>query len=174
MQDWDKILAEHAEAVWLTAYRLLGNAADADEVVQEAFVAAVRMAAREEVRHWGALLRRLATTRGLDRLRRRFVEKAGHGAIEWDAVASSSEPPDAPAERAELGELLRRALARLPADQAQAFCLRHVEDLSYEDIADQLEVSANSVGVILHRARERLRELLKAPAATAEGARCQS
>ena len=70
------ILAEHAAAVWRTAYRLLGSTADADEAVQDAFVEAVRVCGREKVRDWGALLRRLATTRSLDRLRRRLAARA--------------------------------------------------------------------------------------------------
>ena len=59
-------------AVWRTAYRLLGNRADADECFQEAFLAALEVSRREPVRDWGALLRRLAAARALDRLRRRY------------------------------------------------------------------------------------------------------
>jgi RNA polymerase sigma-70 factor, ECF subfamily len=174
MQDWDQILADHAGAVWRTAYRLLGNTADADEAMQEAFVDAVRTSGREVVRNLGALLRRLATVRSLDRLRRRMAEKGVvSGVVAWEAVPSRDDPPDGPAQGRELSDCLRRALGRLPTQQAQAFCLRHIEDLSYEDIADQLQVSVNSVGVILHRARERLRELLKELAIETHRVRCQ-
>ncbi|MCY2931623.1 MAG: sigma-70 family RNA polymerase sigma factor [Planctomycetota bacterium] len=161
MQDWDRILTEHAPAVWAAAYRLLGNAADADECMQEAFVAAVRADGRGGVRDWGAMLRWLVTKRGLDRLRRRLAEKASRGPAVWEALASAGEAPDARMQRAELADGLRAALGRLPDRHAQAFCLRHLEEMSYEDIAGQLQVSVNSVGVILNRARERLRELLK-------------
>ena len=161
MQDWDQILARHADAVWRTAYRILGSTADADECMQEAFVEAVRLDGRETVRDWDALLRRLATVRALDRLRRRLGERArASGGIDWEALPSPGELPEARAQRTELSNLLRCALSRLPEPQAQVFCLRHVEEMSYEEIADQLQVRVNSVGVILHRARERLRELL--------------
>jgi RNA polymerase sigma-70 factor (ECF subfamily) len=162
MQDWDQILAEHADAVWRAGYRLLGNAADADEAMQDAFVEAVRFRGREEVRDWGPFLRRLATVRALDCLRRRMAQRARVSeGIELASLPSAGEAPDARQQRLELSDGLRRALLRLPADQAQIFCLRHVEEMSYEDIADQMQVSVNSVGAILHRARERLRELLK-------------
>jgi RNA polymerase sigma-70 factor, ECF subfamily len=162
MQDWDQILAQHAGAVWRTAYRLLGNPADADECMQDAFVEAVRVHGREQVRDWGALLRRLATARSLDRLRRRLAERdrLSEG-LDLAALPSDGDSPDARKQRAELSDCLRRALGRLSAEQAQVFCLRHVEEMSYDEIADQMQVSANSVGAILYRARERLRELLK-------------
>ena len=161
MQDWDQILARHADAVWRTAYRILGGTADADECMQEAFVDAVRVNRRESVRDWGAMLRRLATVRALDRLRRRSAERVRFsGGTDCEALPSPGEPPEARAQRTELSNLLRCALGRLPPPQAQVFCLRHVEGMSYEEIADQMQVSVNSVGVILHRARERLRELL--------------
>ena len=162
MQDLDQILAQHADAVWRTAYRLLGNTADADECMQEAFVAAVRLNGRETVRDWAALLRRLATVRALDCLRRRLTERARvSGGVDWEALPSPGETPEARRQRAELSDCLRHALGRLPSEHAQVFCLRHVEDMSYEEIADQVHVSVNSVGAILDRARERLRELLR-------------
>ena len=162
MPDWDRIFAENAGGVWRAAYRLLGNTADADECMQEAFVDAVRVNGRETVRDWAALLRRLATARGLDRLRRRQREKAAvSGEGSWDAMPAAGEHPEAPTQREELSICLRRALVQLPRHQAQVFCLRHIEDMSYEDIADLMQVNVNSVGAILFRARERLRALLK-------------
>jgi RNA polymerase sigma-70 factor, ECF subfamily len=53
---------------------------------------------------------------------------------------------------------LRQALMHLPADQAEVFCLRYFEQLSNQEIALQLTINANHVGVLLHRAREALRQ----------------
>jgi RNA polymerase sigma-70 factor (ECF subfamily) len=55
---------------------------------------------------------------------------------------------------------LREALARLPARQAEVFCLHCLEGWSYHDIARELGASVDSVGVLLHRARKHLRALL--------------
>ena len=60
MPDWAEIIERDGGAVWRTAYRLLGNRADADECFQEVFLAALEVSRREPVRDWGALLRRLA------------------------------------------------------------------------------------------------------------------
>ena len=64
------------------------------------------------------------------------------------------------AEAAELALGLRQALARLSSQEAEVFCLRCLEECTYQEIADQLCIEPNAVGVILHRARSRLRELL--------------
>jgi RNA polymerase sigma-70 factor (ECF subfamily) len=52
-------------------------------------------------------------------------------------------------------------LGLLPDRQAEVFCLRCLEDLSYRAIAKQLDLKVSAVSVLLHRARARLRELLQ-------------
>ena len=157
MPDWEEILRRDGPAVWRTAYRLLGNRSDAEDCFQETFLAAVKVSRREPVRHWRSLLVRLAATRAIDRLRRRRT--AGRG-VDWDAVPGRAQSPEQSAEDAELSDRLRDALAGIPGRQAEVFCLHCLEGWSYEEIAAQLGLSANAVGVLLHRARKRLRELL--------------
>lgn len=161
MTEWQSIVEEHRELVWRNVYRLLGNHADAEDCFQETFISALKLARQEKVRNWPALLRRLATSRALDRLRQRLRQAgrfesftAGH------APASNNPEPDQVIEQQELSARLRRALTQLPQDQAQAFCLRFMEDMSYRQIARQMGIKSNAVGVLLHRARARLRELL--------------
>jgi RNA polymerase sigma factor (sigma-70 family) len=67
------------------------------------------------------------------------------------------------AERSELVATLRRALAALPADQAEVFMLRHVEGMSYEQVGAVMGMTGNAVGVMLNRAKGRLRELMERP-----------
>ena len=161
MTDWPAIVARHGGAVWYTAYRLLGNADDAEDCFQETFVSALRVSRRHEVRSWAGLLRRLATARALDRLRQRRRRTRGRGVVaDWEAVPSPNPGPGLQAEAAELSARLRRALSRLPAKQAQVFCLRCLEGMSYEEIAAELGIKPNAVGVLLHRGRARLRDLL--------------
>ena len=174
MEDLDRIIAEHAESVWRAAYRLLGSTADADECMQDAFVEAFHVNRRMNVRNWGAMLRRIATMRALDYLRHRLAAKPQiAGRTQCEDLPWAGDPPSARAERGELRDLLRQALSRLPVQQAQIFCLRHIEEMSYEDIADQMQVSVNSVGAILNRARERLRELLGEYGKATGKTRCQ-
>ena len=73
MTDWETIVRQHASVAWRTAYRLLGNDADAWDCVQETFLEAVKIDRRESVRDWSALLCHLATVRSLDLLAGAFA-----------------------------------------------------------------------------------------------------
>ena len=160
MPDWEEIVRRDGPAVWRTAYRLLNNPADADECFQEAFVAALEVSRREPVGNWRALLLRLAAARAVDRLRERCRRRSREQATDWNALAGNEPSPSQGAEEAELAQRLRDALAQIPAQQAEVFCLHGLEGWSYQEIAEQLSLSINTVGVLLHRARKRLRELL--------------
>jgi RNA polymerase sigma factor (sigma-70 family) len=160
MPDWDEILTRDGPAVWRTAYRILGNRADADECFQEAFLAALEISRRGPVRHWCALLQRLATARAVDRLRSR-VRRGRHETVaDWDALGGPAPLPSKSVEDAELSARLREAIARIPPKQAEAFCLHAVEGWSYREIAQHMDATTDSVGVLVHRARMRLRKLM--------------
>jgi RNA polymerase sigma-70 factor (ECF subfamily) len=160
MPDWQEILDRDGPSVWATAYRLLGNRADADECFQEALLAALEVSRREEVQHWRALLQRLATARAVDRLRQRRRRRITERLTDWASLRDPAPLPAQEAEDAELSARLRTAFAQIPAKQAQVFCLHELGDWSYQEIAQQLTISTDSVGVLLHRARRRLRQLL--------------
>jgi RNA polymerase sigma-70 factor (ECF subfamily) len=165
MVDWDEIVSRDGPAVWRTVYRLVGNRADAEDCFQETFLAAVTVWRRESVQNPQALLQKLATARALDRLRRRY-RRAKHeaGTVEWNAFPSNSPLPQNAAQSAELSQRLREALAAIPAKHAETFCLFYLDDWDYRHIAEHLHLSINAVGVILHRARHRLRQFLGEPA----------
>lgn len=69
MIDWDALVEEHGPLVVGISWRILGNAADVEDNVQEVFLAAWRFQESQKVEHWRGLLRRLATTSALARLR---------------------------------------------------------------------------------------------------------
>ena len=161
MIDWQDISRQHGSLVWRTAYRLLGSDADAADCFQETFVSALDVSRRQAVVNWPGLLQRLATMRALDLLRRRKRERRSRvDAAGWDEVASGEVGPDVKVQDAESMEGLRAAIAKLPAQQGEVFCLRHLNGLSYEEIAEEMGISVDGVGVSLHRAKGRLRELL--------------
>ncbi|OAI40404.1 hypothetical protein AYO40_04755 [Planctomycetaceae bacterium SCGC AG-212-D15] len=160
MIDWQAIVREHGPAVWRTAYRVVGNRADTEECFQEAFLGAVQIARGQHVKNWRALLQRLAASRAIDRLRQRYRQEHFEGAVEFGQFRDPAPPPCQAAEDKELSERLRRLLVQLPSKQAEAFCLHCLDECSYQEIGEQMGVSVNAVGVLLYRARERLRELL--------------
>jgi RNA polymerase sigma-70 factor, ECF subfamily len=162
MPNWSEVLSRDGPAVWRTAYRLLGNSADADECFQEACLAALAASRKEPVRHWRALLQRLAAARAVDRLRERYRRAGRESAADLSALPAGDLSPVLGAEAAELAGRLREVLTDLPRPQAEVFCLHALDGWSYAEVADQLGLSIDHVGVLLHRARQQLRELLAA------------
>lgn len=160
MPDWQEILARDGPAAWQTAYRLVGNRADADDCFQETCLAAVDVSRREIVHNWRGLLQRLATLRALDHLRARSRARRRESLPDEDNLHDPAPTPLQNAEDAELAGALRLALSQLPVKQAEVFCLHCLEDWSYDEIARHERMSVTSVGVSLHRARQRLRNLL--------------
>ena len=146
----------HHGLVFRTAYRITGNAADAEDVLQTVFLRMLRrdQAARALERQ-ESYFRRAAINVALD------VVRAGKDAHN---VPLDDVPPDdlAPGRRQhdsrELRECLRHALARLNPREAEIFALRFFEDLSNQEIAKVLGISQIHVAVILHRTRARLQK----------------
>jgi RNA polymerase sigma-70 factor (ECF subfamily) len=162
MTNWSEIVEHHETMVWRTAYRLLNNEADAADCFQRTFVSALELARKEPIRNWPALLKRLVTARALERLRQRGREDHRQTSLpaSGSAVARAADPLQA-AEASELAEHLRLALADLDPRQAQVFCLVCLEGFTYHEIAEQIGVTVNHVGVLLNRARTILRERLQ-------------
>lgn len=162
VHDWQAVVAEHGPLVWQTAYRLLGNHADAADCFQETFLAALQVARRQHVRNLPGLLARLATTRAIDRLRQKTRENRGRvGECDYPRIADDADPLDR-IEAKDLARQLRGAIAELPPQEAKVFCLRYLSEMSYRQIAGELQIGVNAVGVSLHRAKARLREALAA------------
>lgn len=161
MADWAAIVGEHGQTAWRTAYRLLGNSADAADCVQDAFLSAFNLSRKQTILNWGGMLVRLTTCRSLDRLRQRKSNRLMSAQLPEGAEfpADQLSPPQA-AEYAELAENIRLAIAKLPPQQAEAFCLRNLNDLSYEQIAHEMGVEVSHVGVLLHRAKALLKTLI--------------
>jgi RNA polymerase sigma-70 factor (ECF subfamily) len=157
--DWDRVVREYGPMVYATAWRILANAADADDVVQDVFLQVHQLHQSEPVRYWVGLLRRLATCRALDRLRQRRHTLSLEGLSLYSAVPA----PDAILLGKELAGRLRQALAHLPPREAAVFCMRYFEDLSYQQIAEALRVRVGAVAVALHKARARLEAFLLEP-----------
>ena len=151
-------LALHAALprAWRQASRALGPGADAEDAVQEALIQFVRCADRYDGSvSPGAWLGRLvqvavATVRRSAQRRQRREAPLMHDPVE----PAPSPAPDA--------AVLRQALAELPASSRQAIELHYFAGLSQAEAAAAMDVSENTLGVRLHRARERLRVLLSA------------
>lgn len=168
MKNWDVIVADDGPAIWRLLWRLLANRADVEECFQETFVAALKVSGSQEVECWPAMLCSLATARAMDRLRTRYRHSsrltsdsaAGRKEFQLAQAASTDAGPAEHAVAAELSERLREALAQLPEKQADAFYLHAMCGWSHRQLGERLQMTENAVGVTIHRARQRLRELL--------------
>lgn len=134
-----------------TALRIVGQAADAEDVLQDVFMEVHRLWQSREVANWEALLRSLATRRAIDHLRKNKGEESLQQPIADHRVA-----PDELIREQELQAEVRRAMARLPQQQAEVFALHYLDEQSHQEIAASLKISAHSVAVALHKARAKL------------------
>lgn len=142
------------------AARMLGSVDAAEDAVQDAFVRAFDQLAqcREPDKFAGWLFLILRNRCFAERRRRgrgtRPLEPA-------DEAVASNDRPDGTAELVEWTSALAAALQRLTPEQHEVFVLKHVEGLSYEEIAQATGASVASLKMRMHRAYDRLRELLK-------------
>ncbi len=163
MIDWAQLVRDEGPSVWQSAFRLVGDRADAEDCVQEAFAHALEISRREPVTSWAGLLRRLVIVQGLQRLRERYAKGGRPFPLPIDVeLASSDANPVEMAQTSELAACLRQALTQLPHQEATVFCLCSLEGRSYQEVAGLLDLETSTVGVILHRTRARLRVSLAA------------
>jgi RNA polymerase sigma-70 factor (ECF subfamily) len=134
------------------AFRVLGNAADAEDVAQEIFLEVVSRGPRGQVRNWGAYLRKLTVFRALDRRRQRREEPA----FDADCLPSMGASPHDEAVRRELAEHLRDVIAALPEREGAVFALRYFERLTNPEIAEALGISPGAVAAAIHKVRAKL------------------
>ncbi len=152
MADWETLLQEYGPMVFRISWRILGNAADVEDNVQEAFLAAFRVERRQEIGHWGGLLRRLATLGALGRLRRRRADISLGELTPVDPGGS----PEQHAMQREARAKLRSAVADLPEREGAVFSLRYFEDLALPEIAASLQITYAAAATALSRARSKL------------------
>jgi RNA polymerase sigma-70 factor, ECF subfamily len=153
------LVDRHAPGCIRFATRMLGSREDAEDVTQETLVRAHRALARfdEEMsfRTWimSILINRCRTAL-LHRRRRSARVILDEGAVDRAQV-------DGSATQAELRDAIERALARLDPSQREAFLLKHVESLSYEEMATMTGVGISALKMRVQRACERLQAALQ-------------
>jgi RNA polymerase sigma-70 factor (ECF subfamily) len=167
---------DHSETIFRAAYRITGNPADAEDVLQTVFLRLARRAGEGgdsggrgiDEREAGGYLHRSAVNAALDVVRSRQragwvpLEPAVVGAGVADTHASSAPDPERDQANRELRANLRLAIARLSPRSAEIFALRYFEGLTNREIASLMGTSQGLVAVLLHRTRARLRKELAA------------
>lgn len=161
-----KLVERHQNAVIGTVAKMLGNASEAEDIAQQVFLRIWRNAKRYRpdakfTTYLYTITRNLVFNETRRKSRKKEVssderEENSNQLIE----ASPDRQPDAELLQAELQTAVDAAIASLPEAQRMAVVLRRYEQLSYEEIADVLNLSVSAVKSLLFRARTSLREAL--------------
>jgi RNA polymerase sigma-70 factor (ECF subfamily) len=164
-----ELVGRYQSRLYTLAYRMLGQREEAEDTVQEAFVQAFRALHRfrpgERFAPW---IYRIATNLCIDALRkRRYRQLSLDSPVLEDAdryryVAGGGNSPEEELLAADLRRWLERAVGALPPNYRAVVVLRHVQGLSYQEIAAVLGVPLGTVKTRLFRAREILRRQLEA------------
>jgi RNA polymerase sigma-70 factor (ECF subfamily) len=155
----EQIYLEHKDLVFRAAYRVTGNATDAEDVLQTVFLRLIRLEQFPEIANLPGYLHRSAVNASLDLLRGR--KDAQMLSLDEDTNQADAAVSDHGPHSAELRDWLRHALARLNPRWAEMFVLRFIEDRSNREIAAIMKTSPAVVAVVLHRTRSLLKKDFK-------------
>jgi RNA polymerase sigma-70 factor (ECF subfamily) len=158
----EQIFREHHAGVLRAAYRITGNASDAEDVLQTVFL---RLARRQPdavpMGNVAGYLYRAAVNAALDLVRDRRETRRIPLDTQVPHLATQDAPADSRQEARELRDFIRRAIGRLSPRTGEIFALHYFEDYSNAQIAGILDLTPGGVGVTLHRARTQLQEEIK-------------
>jgi RNA polymerase sigma-70 factor, ECF subfamily len=159
------IMRRYNQLLYRVARSILHNDAEAEDVMQDAYVRAYehlnQFAGRSEFRTW---LTRIAVHEALARVRKqKRLIAPGPDQEERDGMEQFPSPQRSPERQvadAELRNLLERSILELPDTYRSVYVLRDVEQMSIDEVSKVLELSESTVKVRLHRARRALRKLI--------------
>ena len=155
----ETLFRDHHDRVFRTAHRITGSPADAEDVLQTVFLRLVKGQAEYDLsQNPAAYLSRAAINASLDLMRSRSRVRLVEPGVELEGIESRWQNPEAEHADRELQALIRQAVAGLGKTAGEMFVLRYYEGYDNQEIAKMLDTSQMVVGVVLHRARTRLRK----------------
>jgi RNA polymerase sigma factor (sigma-70 family) len=163
------LVANYQDLVYNTALGIVQNSEDAEDVAQEVFIQVYRSIDQfkgdARLSTW---IYRITTTKALDHIRSRkrkkrfaFITSLFGPNDELVHEPVDFQHPGVTLDRKEQAALLFRMIDQLPENQKVAFTLHKTEELSYQEIADVMQLSVSAVESLLFRARQNLRKLLE-------------
>jgi RNA polymerase sigma-70 factor (ECF subfamily) len=158
----EALFREHHGAIFRAAYRITGDAADAEDVLQTVFTRLLRREEQPDLSESaGSYLHRAAVNAALDLIRARKRARTVDLTDVSEHLVDQNDPgPERRQGSRELAQRLRAAMTRLSPRQAEIFTMRYFEGLGNLEISTMLGATQTSIAVILHRARHRLQKEL--------------
>nr|WP_198428210.1 RNA polymerase sigma factor SigE [Nocardia bovistercoris] len=160
MPSWDELVREHADRVYRLAYRLSGDAQDAEDLTQETFIRVFRSLSNYQPGTFEGWLHRITTNLFLDMVRRRNRIRMEALPEDYERVPADGPTPEDAYHDARLDPDLQSALDSLAPEFRAAVVLCDIEGLSYEEIGATLGVKLGTVRSRIHRGRQALRDYL--------------
>lgn len=161
---YGELVVRHSAMLFRMAFRMTGNAADADDVVQDAFLRGyMKLESFESRSEFGTWIYRIAVRCALDKVKARRTDETSRVGDETDfedesvQVADTAPGPERLVLSTEIVALQEMALRGLSALERSAFVLRHLEDQSTEEIAAALEIAPNAAKQAVFRAVQKVR-----------------
>ncbi|HTV83417.1 MAG TPA: sigma-70 family RNA polymerase sigma factor [Acidobacteriaceae bacterium] len=162
------LVRAHSAVVFRVAFRITGNEADAEEIVQEAFLRGYqRLESFQQRSGFGTWIYRIAVNCALDRLGLPGIKAEYRCVDETDPnqrsvqVATQEPDPERSLLSREIGAAQENAMLRLTPTEKTAFVLRHLEDRSTNEIAEVLRIAPNAAKQAVFRAVQKLRRELE-------------
>jgi RNA polymerase sigma-70 factor (ECF subfamily) len=157
---WEQVVREHSARVYRLAFRLSGNAQDAEDLTQETFIRVFRSLADFTPGTFEGWLHRITTNLFLDMVRRRQRIRFDALPEDTERLAGSAPSPEQVYADTHLDPQVQAALDALSPEFRVAVVLCDIEGLSYEEIAATLGIKLGTVRSRIHRGRVQLREAL--------------
>lgn len=157
------------DKVYQLCFRMVGNAHDAEDLAQEAFIRAyMNINSFDTSRKFSTWLYRIATNLSIDRLRKKkpdyFLDaeiEGAEGLTMYSQIASDSPQPDESVETLEFQEWIQQEINELPVKYRSVIVLKYIEELSLKEIGEILDLPIGTVKTRIHRGREALRKRLR-------------
>ncbi|WP_078382517.1 RNA polymerase sigma factor SigW [Sutcliffiella halmapala] len=157
------------DKIYQLVYRMVGNAHEAEDVAQEAFIRAyININSYDTNRKFSTWLYRIATNLTIDRIRKKKpdyyldAEVAGtDGLTMYSQVAADIALPEEEVASMELQNEIQRQILKLPDKYRSVIVLKYIDELSLIEISEILEIPVGTVKTRIHRGREALRQQLR-------------
>jgi RNA polymerase sigma-70 factor (ECF subfamily) len=157
---WEEVARDHGRFLYTVAYRLTGDHNDAQDLVQDVLLRVQRGLATYQPGSLEGWLSRITTNAFLDDVRRRKRRPVEPLPDNAERVLAGAPSADEALAAAGLSDDIQQALVGLPPDFRAVVVLCDVVGLSYQEIADALDVPVGTVRSRIHRGRAMLREVL--------------